>query len=41
LASRFGWTPAALMELEWEDIELWLDQAQWTAKAERGETVDR
>lgn len=41
LAARFGWSPGALMDLEWDDVELWLDQAEWTAKAEAGERVER
>jgi hypothetical protein len=33
--------PAALMDLEWDEVEEWLDQAEWTAKAASGEKVDR
>lgn len=29
------------MDLEWDDVEQWLDQAEWTAKAASGEKVDR
>jgi hypothetical protein len=29
------------MDLEWDEIELWLDQAEWTARAAAGEKVDR
>lgn len=29
------------MSLEWDEVEVWLDQAEWTAKAANGEKVDR
>lgn len=41
LAHRFGWSPAELMELEWDEVVAWLDQAEWTARAAAGEKMDR
>jgi len=29
------------MDLSWDEIELWLDQAMWTAAHRRGEQVER
>jgi hypothetical protein len=29
------------MDLEWDEVEQWLDQAEWTARAAAGEKVDR
>jgi hypothetical protein len=29
------------MELEWDEVTAWVDQAAWTAKAANGDAVDR
>lgn len=29
------------MGLDWDEVELWLDQAMWTDAHKRGEQVDR
>jgi hypothetical protein len=29
------------MNLDWDEIEIWIDQAMWTAAHMRGEQVER
>lgn len=41
LAARFGWTPSTLFNLTWDEIETWLDLAEWTGKLAAGENVER
>lgn len=41
LAARFHWPPSVLMELTWDEIDTWLDLAEWTGKLASGEAVER